>query len=130
MQSAAARLAGKAHVTPVVTSRSLDEACGAHVFLKCENLQRVGAFKFRGAYNAIRGSRRGRARGVVASRRATTRRRWRRRPAARRAGDDRDADDGAGIKRAATEAFGARSPHDPETESREAVAAAFSTNEV
>ena len=53
VQSAAARLAGHAHVTPVVTSRSLDEACGARAFLKCENLQRVGAFKFRGAWNAI-----------------------------------------------------------------------------
>lgn len=47
------RLAGRAHVTPVVTSRLLDQRVGAQVFLKCENLQRVGAFKFRGAYNAI-----------------------------------------------------------------------------
>lgn len=42
-----------AHRTPVVTSRTLDERSGARVFLKCENLQRVGAFKFRGAYNAL-----------------------------------------------------------------------------
>jgi threonine dehydratase len=46
-------LRGVARVTPVVTSRSLDELSGAKVFLKCENLQRVGAFKFRGAYHAV-----------------------------------------------------------------------------
>jgi threonine dehydratase len=51
--SAAQRIAGIAHRTPVATSRLLDEACGNQMFLKCENLQRVGAFKFRGAYNAI-----------------------------------------------------------------------------
>ncbi len=50
---AAGRLAPWAHRTPVVTSRTLDERCGASVFLKCENLQRVGAFKFRGAMNAV-----------------------------------------------------------------------------
>lgn len=53
VRTAAARLAGVAHRTPVMTSRSLDEATGASVFVKCENLQRVGAFKFRGAYNAL-----------------------------------------------------------------------------
>lgn len=51
--AAAQRLRGVAHRTPVVTSRTLDERCGAQVFLKCENLQRAGAFKFRGAYNRI-----------------------------------------------------------------------------
>jgi threo-3-hydroxy-L-aspartate ammonia-lyase len=51
--AAAQRLAGIAHRTPVVTSRTLDAAVGASIFLKCENLQRVGAFKFRGAYNKI-----------------------------------------------------------------------------
>lgn len=51
--SAAQRIAGIAHRTPVATSRLLDEICGNQMFLKCENLQRVGAFKFRGAYNAI-----------------------------------------------------------------------------
>lgn len=51
--SAAQRIAGVAHRTPVTTSRLLNEASGNHVFLKCENLQRGGAFKFRGAYNAI-----------------------------------------------------------------------------
>ncbi|MFN8094309.1 MAG: threo-3-hydroxy-L-aspartate ammonia-lyase [Vicinamibacteria bacterium] len=50
---AAGRLAGVAHRTPVATSRTLDERPGARLFLKCENLQRAGAFKFRGAYNAI-----------------------------------------------------------------------------
>lgn len=53
IQSARERLRGQAHVTPVLTSRTLDERCGAQVFLKCENFQRVGAFKFRGAFNAI-----------------------------------------------------------------------------
>ena len=47
------RLAGVAHRTPVLTSRSLDEVTGNTIFLKCENFQRMGAFKFRGAYNAI-----------------------------------------------------------------------------
>jgi len=51
--AAAGRLRGIAHRTPVVTSRTLDELCGMSVFLKCENLQRMGAFKFRGAYNRI-----------------------------------------------------------------------------
>jgi threonine dehydratase len=50
---AAERLSEIARVTPVMTSRQLDGRAGASVFLKCENLQRVGAFKFRGAYNAI-----------------------------------------------------------------------------
>ncbi|ONF73097.1 pyridoxal-phosphate dependent enzyme [Amycolatopsis keratiniphila] len=52
IRDAAARLAGVAHRTPVVRSRTLDELVGGEVFIKCENLQRVGAFKFRGAYNA------------------------------------------------------------------------------
>ena len=51
--AAASRLAGVAHKTPVLTSRLLDERTGNMVFLKCENFQRMGAFKFRGAYNAI-----------------------------------------------------------------------------
>ncbi|WP_328752390.1 threo-3-hydroxy-L-aspartate ammonia-lyase [Streptomyces sp. NBC_00285] len=49
---AASRLKGVAHRTPVLRSRTLDALVGAEVFLKCENFQRVGAFKFRGAYNA------------------------------------------------------------------------------
>jgi threonine dehydratase len=51
--SAAERIAGHAHRTPVMTSRLLDEELGAQVFFKCENLQRMGAFKFRGAFNAL-----------------------------------------------------------------------------
>ena len=51
--AAAARLDGHAHRTPVMTSRTIDEALGAKVFFKCENLQRMGAFKFRGAFNAL-----------------------------------------------------------------------------
>ncbi|WP_237173585.1 threo-3-hydroxy-L-aspartate ammonia-lyase [Paracandidimonas lactea] len=50
---AAERLEGVAHRTPVMTSRTLDERLGAQVFFKCENLQRMGAFKFRGGYNAV-----------------------------------------------------------------------------
>jgi threonine dehydratase len=52
VQAAAERLRGAAHRTPVATSRTLDERLSARLFLKCENLQRAGAFKFRGAYNA------------------------------------------------------------------------------
>jgi threonine dehydratase len=52
VQAAAERLRGVARRTPVATSRSLDERLSARLFLKCENLQRAGAFKFRGAYNA------------------------------------------------------------------------------
>jgi threo-3-hydroxy-L-aspartate ammonia-lyase len=53
VRAAAMRIAGIAHRTPVLTSRHLDELTGAQVFLKAENLQRVGAFKFRGACNAV-----------------------------------------------------------------------------
>jgi len=47
------RLRGVAHRTPVLTSRTANERAGAQIFFKCENFQRMGAFKFRGAYNAI-----------------------------------------------------------------------------
>ncbi len=50
---AAARIAGAAHRTPVLTSRTADALVGGTLFFKCENLQRAGAFKFRGAYNAL-----------------------------------------------------------------------------
>lgn len=53
VRDAAVRLKGVAHRTPVLRSRTLDGLVGAEVFLKCENFQRVGAFKFRGAYNAV-----------------------------------------------------------------------------
>ncbi|HEY3598669.1 MAG TPA: threo-3-hydroxy-L-aspartate ammonia-lyase [Paraburkholderia sp.] len=50
---AAARIEGVAHRTPVLTSSTANERTGASIFFKCENFQRMGAFKFRGAYNAI-----------------------------------------------------------------------------
>ena len=66
VEAAAARLRGVANRTPVMTSRTLDEMTGASVFLKVESFQRIGAFKFRGAYNAISSLDPGtRARGVV-----------------------------------------------------------------
>src|SRR6187401_2201753 len=66
VQAAAERLRGVAHRTPVLTSRTLDEITGAQVFLKAESFQRMGAFKFRGAYNAISSLRDEiRARGIV-----------------------------------------------------------------
>ena len=51
--AAARRLAGRAHRTPVLRSRTADQMLGAEIFFKCENLQRAGAFKFRGAFNAL-----------------------------------------------------------------------------
>jgi threonine dehydratase len=53
VQAAQRRIIDVAHLTPVLTSRTADERAGAKLFFKCENLQRAGAFKFRGAYNAI-----------------------------------------------------------------------------
>ncbi len=53
IKEAQLRLKGVANVTPVVSSRTLNQRTGAEVFLKCESFQRVGAFKFRGAYNAV-----------------------------------------------------------------------------
>ena len=67
LQAAANRLRGVAHRTPVLTSRTLDAMLGCSVFMKAENLQRMGAFKFRGGYNAVNAlSDAQRARGVVA----------------------------------------------------------------
>ena len=64
--AAAGRLRGVAHRTPVLTSRGVDARTGARVFFKCENFQRAGAFKFRGAYNALSGlSEDQRERGVI-----------------------------------------------------------------
>ena len=51
--AAAGRLQGHAHATPVLRSSTLDQQLGAQVFFKCENFQRMGAFKFRGAFNAL-----------------------------------------------------------------------------
>ena len=65
--AAARRLEGHAKRTPMLTSRTVDEALGASLFFKCENFQRMGAFKFRGAFNALsRFDARQRKAGVVA----------------------------------------------------------------
>src|SRR5690606_3593694 len=53
VRAAQARLAGVINQTPVLTSRTLDAMTGAKVFLKAESFQRTGAFKIRGAYNAV-----------------------------------------------------------------------------
>lgn len=53
VRQAAARIAGRAHVTPVLRSNSIDALAGCELLFKCENLQRAGAFKFRGACNAV-----------------------------------------------------------------------------
>ena len=53
VKSAQERIKGHAHVTPVMTSQTLNEFTQAQIFFKCENFQRMGAFKFRGAYNAM-----------------------------------------------------------------------------
>jgi threonine dehydratase len=67
VEAAALRLLGTANRTPVMTSRTVDEALHARVFFKCENFQRMGAFKFRGAFNALSALEpAARARGVVA----------------------------------------------------------------
>jgi threonine dehydratase len=67
IEAARRRIASFAHRTPVHTSRLLDAACGAEVFLKCENFQRTGSFKFRGAFNAVAGLAPSKhARGVIA----------------------------------------------------------------
>jgi threo-3-hydroxy-L-aspartate ammonia-lyase len=68
IEAAANRLHGVAHRTPILTCAALDEMVGAHVFIKAENFQRVGAFKFRGAFNRVSTlSREQLSRGVVAS---------------------------------------------------------------
>ena len=67
MQKAAATLAGVAHRTPVLTSTRLDQRAGRRLYLKAENLQRTGSFKFRGAFNRLSAlSAQERRRGVVA----------------------------------------------------------------
>jgi len=67
IEAAAARLEGVAHRTPVATSSQFDALAGCEAYFKCENLQRMGAFKFRGAYNALASlDEAARKRGVVA----------------------------------------------------------------
>jgi threo-3-hydroxy-L-aspartate ammonia-lyase len=123
--AAARRLEGVAHRTPVVTSRTLDGLLGARVFLKAENLQRMGAFKFRGAYNAI--SRLGdaeRRRGILAY--SSGNHAQAIALASRLLGASATIvmpADAPAPKRRATEAYGARVvPYDPRTEDREEVA--------
>ncbi len=53
VEEAARRLTGVANKTPVLTSRTVNERTSSQVFFKCENFQRAGSFKFRGAYNAL-----------------------------------------------------------------------------
>lgn len=53
VQAAEKRLTGYAHITPIATSRALNRLVGAQVYFKCENLQKIGAFKFRGAFNSM-----------------------------------------------------------------------------
>jgi threonine dehydratase len=122
---AARRLAGVAHRTPIATSRTLDERLGARLFLKCENLQRAGAFKFRGAYNAIaRLSEAERARGILAysSGNHAQAIALASRLFGARATIVMPAN-APSTKRRATEAYGARVvPYDPATQKREDVA--------
>ncbi len=66
VRAAQGRIKGYAHVTPVLTSQTLNRLLGAEVYFKCENLQKVGAFKFRGAFNSIAAlAPEARARGVI-----------------------------------------------------------------
>jgi len=123
--AAAERIRGVAHRTPVVTSRTLNDRVGATCFFKCESFQRAGAFKFRGAYNAIsRLDEEARARGVIAYSSGNHAQ------AAALAGSLLDApvtvvmpEDAPRAKRAATEGYGATVvTYDPATEKREEVA--------
>jgi threonine dehydratase len=124
VESAAARIAGVAHRTPVVTSRSVDQRTGTRVFFKCENLQRAGAFKFRGAYNALsRLTADERRRGVLAFSSGNHAQ------AVALAGQILDIPriivmpiDAPAVKRAATEAYGAVIvPYDRERDDREEI---------
>ena len=124
VRSAAQQIAGVVHRTPVVTSGSVDERVAARVFFKCENLQRAGAFKFRGAYNALsRLSGEERQRGVLAFSSGNHAQ------AVALAGRILDIprvivmpSDAPAVKRAATEAYGASVvPYDRLTEDREEI---------
>jgi threonine dehydratase len=124
VESAARQIAGVAHRTPVVTSRLVDQRTGAQVFFKCENLQRAGAFKFRGAYNALsRLAADQRSRGVLAFSSGNHAQ------AVALAGQILNIprvivmpSDAPGVKRAATEGYGASIvPYDREQEDREAI---------
>jgi threonine dehydratase len=121
---AARQIAGVAHLTPVVTSRTINARSGAQVFFKCENLQRAGAFKFRGAYNALsRLTGEQRRRGVLAFSSGNHAQ------AIALAGQILDIprvivmpSDAPAVKRAATLDYGAEIvPYDRDTEDREAI---------
>src|SRR5580765_2357782 len=124
VESAARQIAGVAHKTPVATSRTVDARTGAEIFFKCENLQRGGAFKFRGAYNALsRLSPDERRRGVVAFSSGNHAQ------AVALAGQILDIPrvivmpvDAPAVKRAATKGYGAEIvPYDRERDDREAI---------
>jgi threonine dehydratase len=123
--AAASRLEGVAHRTPVFTSRTLDERLGARLFLKAEHLQRMGAFKFRGAYNAIsRLPETERVRGILAY--SSGNHAQAVALASRLLGARATIvmpEDAPAAKRRATEGYGARVvPYDPRREDREEVA--------
>jgi threonine dehydratase len=125
VRAAAERLRGVAHHTPVATSRTLDELLGGRLFLKCESLQRGGAFKFRGAYNAIaRLAPAERARGILTY--SSGNHAQAVALACRLLGASATIvmpDDAPAAKRRATEAYGARVvAYDPRTAKREEVA--------
>lgn len=126
IKEARQRLAGHAHQTPVMTSRTLDQQCGAKVFLKCENFQKIGAFKFRGAFNAMsRLSADQRRRGVVTH--SSGNHAQAVALVGRMLGIDTTVvmpENAPAIKRNATAGYGARIvTYDPQTASREALTA-------
>ena len=125
VQAAARRIAGAARVTPVMSSGSLDQRMDARVFLKCETFQRAGAFKFRGAYNAIsRLSESERRRGILTY--SSGNHAQAVALASRLLGAPATVvmpADAPGVKRQATEGYGARVvAYDPTREDREDVA--------
>jgi threonine dehydratase len=122
------QLLGQANATPVMTSRTLNQLAGSEIFLKCENFQRIGAFKFRGAYNAIsRLSDAEKSRGVITFSSGNHAQ------AVALVGQLLGVDttvvmpeDAPQIKRAATEAYGARvSDYDAHEKTREEIAGAL-----
>jgi len=123
--AASDRLRGHAHRTPIHRSRTLDALAGAEVLLKCENFQRVGAFKFRGAFNAISLlSDEQRARGVITY--SSGNHAQAIALAGRLLGVQTTVvmpENAPAIKRAATEGYGARVvPYDPATGDRKQIA--------
>lgn len=126
--AASERLRGHAHRTPIHRSRTLDALAGAEILLKCENFQRGGAFKFRGAFNAISLlSAEQRARGVITY--SSGNHAQAIALAGRLLGAQTTVvmpDNAPAIKRAATEGYGARVvPYDPATGDRQQIAEAL-----